>query len=305
MMNKSIEIRFSRLFSGIGVILFAAATYLPSDFIFVGKLPLEPPPSSAAWMPWAFLIVFCLITLNCFKQYIFPNLIFACDSSEIRIGTGIVFNKVRHIPWRNVVEVSEGKVRLSKKNDVGFRHQPAMRIRFDALAIQDSGGGTGAFALGSADPPSEFGIEGFPGAIERPFAEDMIDGLPRWEVDGQQAPLDASFGHIEDGIYDPATIGGRSAPLAGFGQERLKQGPLGLGQTSVVQSDFHRSNRAVAWNGKRFLPTRKSRHHSLLSTSSAIGQADSPEIQCPSFFRQALRSRRPFLLVRSTRRSTR
>src|ERR687898_3208903 len=49
-----------------------------------------------------------------------------------------------------------------------------------------------AFSYGPIDP--------FPGTVDTPFSEVVVDGGPSGEVVGKQAPLTTALKHVEDGV---------------------------------------------------------------------------------------------------------
>jgi hypothetical protein len=57
-------------------------------------------------------------------------------------------------------------------------------------------------------------VHPFPGTVEAPSSEVVVDGLPRWEVTGQQPPPAAALRDVEDGVHDLAEAADpRSSPL--------------------------------------------------------------------------------------------
>jgi hypothetical protein len=121
----------------------------------------------------------------------------------------------------------------------------AVAIGFHTLAVQDGRRRTATFARTSANVRPETGVERLPRVVERPLPKDMVNGFPRGKVGGQQAPLNPSFDHIEDGVHDAAAVDAGPSPRAGFGQHRLEEGPLIVGEARVIYSDFHRPNGAA------------------------------------------------------------
>ena len=68
----------------------------------------------------------------------------------------------------------------------------------------------------------------------------MIDALPLGERGGQHAPLDAAFGHIEDGIeHGPHTQGAGSATAFGGWDQIFDSLPLLVGQVTWVCFFLH------------------------------------------------------------------
>jgi hypothetical protein len=57
-----------------------------------------------------------------------------------------------------------------------------------------------------ADPQAlaQGGVHPLPSAVEPPRSEVMVDGLPGWEVVGQQSPGTATTQDVEDGLEDLA-----------------------------------------------------------------------------------------------------
>ena len=57
-------------------------------------------------------------------------------------------------------------------------------------------------------------VHPFPGTVEAPSSEVVVDGLPRWEVTGQQPPPAAALRDVEDSVHDLAEAADpRSSPL--------------------------------------------------------------------------------------------
>ena len=170
-------------------------------------------------------------------------------------------------------------------------HGPAVRIGLDALAVQDGGGGLGASALGLADVRPQAGVERLPGVVEGPLAKDMIDGLPRRKAQGQQAPLDAAFDHIENGVPDPTPIHGRPSAFAALGEQAFEAGPLGVRKTRVEGGDFHRLNGA-ALKIERVLPGRAVNSFPHFSHRPETPPRSDPDPKFPpsSILRQTLKA---------------
>jgi len=125
-------------------------------------------------------------------------------------------------------------------------HRAAVPRRLHALTVQNRGCGPAALVVGAAYQRAQSVVEGRPLMVERPFAEDMIDGFPRGKVGGQIAPRTTAFDDIEDGIQDAPPVGGRASAFGGFGEHRLEVSPLGVGEVGLVSSDFHRPTGATA-----------------------------------------------------------
>ena len=119
-------------------------------------------------------------------------------------------------------------------------------VRFDALAVEDGGGGFVSPSLVSADTDSQDIIKCGPSVVERPSPEDVVNRLPRRKINGQLAPLDPSLEDIEDSIDDDSSIGARSSEFIGFADHRFEELPLAVGQIGVVSRIFHRPNGGCA-----------------------------------------------------------
>ncbi len=116
----------------------------------------------------------------------------------------------------------------------------------DGLAVETGSGGLGVLANGLPHLGAEAVVEPGQQAVAAPPAEMMIDRLPRREVFGQEPPLGAGLGQIEDGIEHFTQGGARPSAFFGGGQEAAKQVPLVVGEVGVVSGDFHRLNGAAA-----------------------------------------------------------
>src|SRR5215208_8436888 len=70
----------------------------------------------------------------------------------------------------------------------------------DRLAIDHARAGLGIAAHGPAHLLAQRGMYAFPGAIEPPLAEVVVDGLPGWELLRQQPPLTAGAQDVGDTV---------------------------------------------------------------------------------------------------------
>src|SRR6266545_3538831 len=73
-------------------------------------------------------------------------------------------------------------------------------VGFDALTVQDGGGGLGVALLVGTNAGAQRVVESRPGVVQAPRAENVIDSFPRWILCGQKAPWNAAFEDIQDGI---------------------------------------------------------------------------------------------------------
>ncbi len=130
MRSTDIEIRFSRLSNIIAGLLFGSICYLALDAAFLGNIRIDIKP---IWPCIAFGIT-GFIALYTFKNAISPNLIFAADSRGLRVGRGVLFNRVRQIRWRELVGIEEGIIiNLVQRKDLPTIRQelPAIKLVFD------------------------------------------------------------------------------------------------------------------------------------------------------------------------------
>jgi hypothetical protein len=123
-----------------------------------------------------------------------------------------------------------------------------MTIGFHTLAVHDGRCGLTALALVFADECAEGVVERRPLMVEGPLPEDMVDGFPRRKVSGQIMPWVATFDLIEYGIHDASPVCGRAAALGWFGEHRLEEVPLGIGEVGVIYSVFHAPTEAALEN---------------------------------------------------------
>lgn len=115
-----------------------------------------------------------------------------------------------------------------------------MRIGFDALAVQNGCRGAAAPARANAQKHAQCAVEGMPGLVEGPFAENVIDRLPRRETGRKHAPLDAALDHVENRVdHLPPVRWGTSSPRR-FRQHPFQIVPLRIGKITLVFGDFHR-----------------------------------------------------------------
>jgi len=130
MQSTEIEIRFSRLGNAIGGLLFGGVAYLFMDAAFVGNVRIDIKPT---WL-WVFFGISGLAALITLKNAVFPNLIFAADSRGLRIGRGVLINRIRQIRWSALVRIEESTIRISIRRNNGpnlHRELPATKLVFD------------------------------------------------------------------------------------------------------------------------------------------------------------------------------
>src|SRR5215208_3637121 len=76
--------------------------------------------------------------------------------------------------------------------------------RLDRLAVHYGCAGLGVSLQADPNALTEGGVHPLPRPIQTPEAEVVVDGLPWWEVVGQQSPGTATANYVEDGVYDLA-----------------------------------------------------------------------------------------------------
>ena len=73
-----------------------------------------------------------------------------------------------------------------------------------------------------------------PRSVQTPESEVVVDGLPRWEVVGQQSPGAAAPQDVEDGVEDLAQAMEARTPVgSGSGKMGLQAAPLGVGKVGL------------------------------------------------------------------------
>src|SRR5262245_36452789 len=115
----------------------------------------------------------------------------------------------------------------------------ALRRGLDRLAVGGTGARAGVATGGRADLLAQRLVEALPGAVGAPAAVPGVDGAPGREIVRQQAPLAAGADQVEDAVEDFTKVCGRSPGPLGFGQERLNQGVLIVGEVGVIASGSH------------------------------------------------------------------
>lgn len=129
MRSTKIEIRFSRLGNAISGLVFGCIAYMFLDAAFLGNINIDIKPT---WL-WVFFFISGMAALMLLKNAIFPNLIFAADSLGLKIGKGVLFNKVRQIRWDELIGIEEATIKTSvqrTKEPSRIRELPAIRLVF-------------------------------------------------------------------------------------------------------------------------------------------------------------------------------
>jgi hypothetical protein len=114
-----------------------------------------------------------------------------------------------------------------------------MTSRLHALAVQNCGRELSALAVGFPDEKVPRGIEGRPLVVERLLPEDMADGFPWGKVGGQITSGDAALDHLEDGLKEAPTGGGRASAFGWFEEHGFDEIPSGLRAAEVINGVFH------------------------------------------------------------------
>ena len=125
-------------------------------------------------------------------------------------------------------------------------------VALHALAVEDARTGPAVVARRRAHHSADPVVELTPEALAAPAAEDMVDGLPRREAPGKQAPLDAAFDEVKHRVEDPAEIGPGPSASGRLGKMGKQQHPLGVAQVGRKTGVLHRPNSAAAHGSKPF-----------------------------------------------------
>src|SRR3712207_2743617 len=72
----------------------------------------------------------------------------------------------------------------------------------DRLAVDDTGTGLRISAHTHAHPLAQGSVHPFPGAVDAPSSEVVVNGLPGREVVWQQTPSTPAANDVEDGAKD-------------------------------------------------------------------------------------------------------
>ena len=107
--SSEIEIRFSRLGNAISGLLFGCVAYMFFDAATLGNISID---IKTTWL-WVFFFISGIAALMTIKNAVFPNLIFGADSWGLKIGRGVLLNKVRQIRWTELIGIEEAIIRIS------------------------------------------------------------------------------------------------------------------------------------------------------------------------------------------------
>ena len=130
MQSKEIEIRFPRLSSAITGLLFSGVALFFLDAALLRNINIDMGPN---WL-WVFFCISGLAALMTLKNAVSPNLIFAANRNGLRIGRGVLFNKIREIHWGVLKGIEEGTMITTIRRQNGpnvHREIPAVRLVFD------------------------------------------------------------------------------------------------------------------------------------------------------------------------------
>ena len=109
--GQTMEIRFSRVASAIGSIPFAAITYVLADALFIGRLNIGN--LERGFLECILFALFGFGLLWCVKTAVFPSLMFAWDTSGVRIGRGVFVNRIITVAWAHVLDIKETKMQVT------------------------------------------------------------------------------------------------------------------------------------------------------------------------------------------------
>jgi hypothetical protein len=77
-------------------------------------------------------------------------------------------------------------------------------------------------------------MEALPSAVDAPSSEVIVDGLPRWEVVGEEAPSATATHDVEDSGEDLTQgVHPRASGSSGSGKMGLYADPLGVGEVGL------------------------------------------------------------------------
>ena len=129
MRSSKIEIRFSRLGNAIIGLVFGCVAYIFLDAAILGNINMDIKPT---WI-LIFFFISGIVALMTLKNALFPNLIFSADSWGLKIGRGVLFNKVRQIRWSELIRVEEATIRTSVQRTNAsnlIQELPAVKLVF-------------------------------------------------------------------------------------------------------------------------------------------------------------------------------
>lgn len=111
-----VEIRFARIPNAIGAIVFGAPTCIVAEALFIGKWDVGG-LSTGDWVAWVLFVAFAIGTLVCLKTALFPSLMFAWDTSGVKIGRGVFVNRIITVAWAHVLDIKETKMQITVKRN--------------------------------------------------------------------------------------------------------------------------------------------------------------------------------------------
>jgi hypothetical protein len=131
MQLKPNKLHINRVPVAIAAVIFGAGAGLFLDAAAFGHIDIDMNPT---WM-WAAFAGCGFTALMCLKNAMFPSLIFEADSNGIKIGRGLLINRIRHIPWDRLTKIEEGTIKSMRKRP-GSGHLytvevPAVKLVFD------------------------------------------------------------------------------------------------------------------------------------------------------------------------------
>lgn len=127
---EQIKLHVERVPAAIAAVIFGAGAGMFLDVAAYGHIDIDMKP---IWM-WVSFAGAAISAFICLKKAVFPSLIFQANSSGIKIGRGLIFNRLYHIHWRNLTKIEEGTIKVSVKKSSGRRRMkkmPAVKLVFD------------------------------------------------------------------------------------------------------------------------------------------------------------------------------
>ena len=130
MQLEQIKLRFKRVPAALSAVIFGAAAVFFLDAAAFGHIDIDMEPT---WI-WLAFAGSGFAALMCLKNAVVPNLIFEADISGIKIGRGLIINRLHCIPWRNLTKIEEGTIKITGEKASGrlyTREVPAVKLVFD------------------------------------------------------------------------------------------------------------------------------------------------------------------------------
>ena len=109
MQLEQIKLRFKRVPAALAAVIFGAVVGFFLDAVAYGHIDIDMKPT---WI-WLAFAASGFAALMCLKNAVVPNLIFEADISGIKIGRGLIINRLHYVPWRNLIKIEEGTIKIT------------------------------------------------------------------------------------------------------------------------------------------------------------------------------------------------